>query len=394
MNDSQQIRDKLQQLLQILGSQLIERESLVQLIVLAMVAREHLLVLGPPGTAKSAAVRAVAKAFRGNYFEYILGRFSEPSELFGPIDLRKLKEGIVETETSRMLPEADIAFLDEVFLGSTAILNTLLGILNERRFKRGHTDMPCPLRICVAASNALPDEPALAAFADRFLVRIHVESLPDSELEHLLQAGWIYASQPKQVLPEISLSELDLLSESVLKVNMTPIQGALAHCVRLLRKAGILLSDRRLVKAQSLIAASAVLNGVDCASEQDLWPLVYVVTTPQEQQQAREILQLILQQSANSVLPQAVSLASVGPLARAQTIQAKASRLLENEPSTFDAQNLEAWTLKCEALLREIDAGFFKEQLPSELAVLREKLAHSVGATAEVQPPPPEQQSP
>src|SRR5215471_16851580 len=109
---------------------LVERESLVEMIALSAVAGEHMLVIGPPGTAKSEAVRRVAYATGGRYFEYLLGRFTEPSEIFGPVDLRRLKEGVVETETRGMLPEAEIAFLDEVFLGSTAILNTLLGILN------------------------------------------------------------------------------------------------------------------------------------------------------------------------------------------------------------------------------------------------------------------------
>jgi MoxR-like ATPase len=118
---------------------LIGRDQLAELMVLAAVAQEHLLVIGPPGTAKSAVVRRVAQAMGGNYFEYLLGRFTEPTELFGPVDLRKLREGTVETDVAGMLPEAEIAFLDEVFLGSIAILNTLLGILNERRFRRGHT---------------------------------------------------------------------------------------------------------------------------------------------------------------------------------------------------------------------------------------------------------------
>ena len=125
----------------------IEREQLAELMVLAAVAQEHLLIIGPPGTAKSAVVRRVAHALGGRYFEYLLGRFTEPSELFGPVDLRKLREGTVETDVAGMLPEADVAFLDEVFLGSTAILNTLLGVLNERRFRRGHTNLACPLRI-------------------------------------------------------------------------------------------------------------------------------------------------------------------------------------------------------------------------------------------------------
>src|SRR3712207_1834456 len=95
----------------------------------------------------------------------------------------------VETETHGMLPEAELAFLDEVFLGSTAILNTLLGLLNERLFRRGHTRLHCPLRVCVGASNALPEDEALAAFADRFLARIFVEPVPDPRLEELLEIG-------------------------------------------------------------------------------------------------------------------------------------------------------------------------------------------------------------
>ena len=111
-------------------------------------AREHLLVIGPPGTAKSVAVRRIAQTTGGRYFEYLLGRFTEPNEIFGPVDLRKLREGTVETDVRGMLPEAEIAFLDEIFQGSSAILNTLLGILNERIFRRGHTQLKCPLRIC------------------------------------------------------------------------------------------------------------------------------------------------------------------------------------------------------------------------------------------------------
>src|SRR5205814_9251817 len=97
---------------------LVDREVLVDVIVLAAVAGEHVLVVGPPGTAKSEAARRVARALGGRYFEYLLGRFTEPSEIFGPIDLAKLREGVVEAHTAGMLPEADVAFLDEVFLGS------------------------------------------------------------------------------------------------------------------------------------------------------------------------------------------------------------------------------------------------------------------------------------
>jgi len=144
---------------------LVEREALIEMVAMSAVAEEHVLVIGPPGTAKSEAVRRIARATGGRYFEYLLGRFTEPSEIFGPVDLHKLKEGSVETDTLGMLPEAEIAFLDEIFQGSTAILNTLLGVLNERVFRRGHTSLRCPLRVCVGAANTLPEDASLAAFA-------------------------------------------------------------------------------------------------------------------------------------------------------------------------------------------------------------------------------------
>lgn len=140
---------------------------LAELVVLAAVAAEHVLVVGPPGTTKSEAVRRIAHALGGETFEYLLGRFTEPQEIFGPVDPQKLRAGRVEVDTTGMPPEAEIAFLDEVFLGSTAILTTLLGVLNERTFRREHTAIACPLRVCVGATNVLPDDPALAAFADR-----------------------------------------------------------------------------------------------------------------------------------------------------------------------------------------------------------------------------------
>ncbi|MFI1383509.1 AAA family ATPase [Embleya sp. NPDC020886] len=146
-------------------------------------------MVAAPGTAKSLAVRWIAEQLGGRYFEYLLGRFTEPNEIFGPVGLRRLREGVVEIETAGMLPEAEIAFLDEVFLGSTAILNTLLGLLNERVFRRGATVPAAPLRVCVGAANHVPQELSLAAFADRFLARVFVDPVADARLEELLEEG-------------------------------------------------------------------------------------------------------------------------------------------------------------------------------------------------------------
>mgnify|MGYP001560512596 CR=1 FL=1 len=223
---------------------LIERDHLAELLILAAVAQEHLLVIGPPGTAKSAVVRRVAQSLGGNYFEYLLGRFTEPSELFGPVNLNKLREGLVETDVSGMLPEAEIAFLDEVFLGSTAILNTLLGLLNERQFRRGHTRIQCPLRVCVGAANGLPEDESLAAFADRFLLHVFVDAVPDARLEDLLAGGWQVGQHG--VVPRADLASLDALNHAVPNVDMGPVRADLAQAIRQLRQAKHLRRNRSL----------------------------------------------------------------------------------------------------------------------------------------------------
>ncbi|NNB90551.1 AAA domain-containing protein [Corallococcus exiguus] len=352
---------------------LVEREAMVELVALSAVAGEHLLVVGPPGTAKSEAVRRTARGLGGAYFEYLLGRFTEPSEIFGPVDLRKLREGLVETETAGMLPEAEVAFLDEVFLGSTAILNTLLGLLNERTFRRGHTRMQCPLRVCVGASNALPEDDALAAFADRFLARIFVEPVPDPRLEELLEGG---ASLWADAAPRVaSLQSLDVVAQAARRADLGPVRPHLAQALRTLRAAGIALSDRRAVKVQRLVAAAAALAGRTTPGVADLWPLVYAVPTKEAQALARDVLRDVLSASENLALPAAALEASAGPLARAQRIAQAGHVLLESRPVDGDVDAVAAWRLKLEGVAREMDAGFAPEALPEALRALRGAVA-------------------
>jgi MoxR-like ATPase len=367
---------------------LVEREVLVDLVALAAVAREHVLVIGPPGTAKSEAVRRVARAFEGQYFEYLLGRFTEPNEIFGAIDLGKLRQGVVETDVRGMLPEANLAFLDEVFQGSTAILNTLLGILNERLFTRGHTRMACPLRVCVGASNALPADESLAAFADRFLVRLFVDGVPDPRLEDLLESGWRAgaAGAPTRAVP---LGTLDALSDRVGAVELAAARPALAQAVRQLRAAGVTLSDRRVVRAQRLVAAAAVLDGRLEATAADLWPLVYAVPTAAEQEQARDTLGPLLERSVNGTLAAAALDASQGPLARATRLARAADELLARAPAAdLPAAERQAWRWQLEGVAREIDATFAPEALPEPLRDVRERLRARLDRAAEPSPTP------
>jgi MoxR-like ATPase len=355
------------------GRGLVGRQSLVETIALAAVAGEHILVIGPPGTAKSEAARRFARALSGRYFEYLLGRFTEPGEIFGPVDFRKLKEGVVETDTTGMLPEAEIAFLDEVFQGSTAILNTLLGILNERMFRRGRTMLHVPLRICIGASNALPVDESLAAFADRFLVRVFVEPTADPELEDLLAGGWSLLGATEET--QASIHDLELLATAAREADLGPVRSLLAHAIRRLRQNGVSITDRRAVKVQKLIGAAAVLAGRTTPTAADLWPIVTAVPLADQQAIARETLSELLGETENAALTAAAEEASHGPRARAARLVGAAKAVLDESVPESDPRAQERWRYRVEGIAREIDSGFAPEQLTPELAEIRTRVA-------------------
>jgi MoxR-like ATPase len=264
-----------QGVLEPLKERFVERGEVIDLIALALVAGEHLFLYGPPGTAKSALIRQFALAVRGRYFEYMLTRFSEPNEIFGPVDIARLREGVVATVVTGMLPEAEFAFLDELFNANSAILNNLLTVLNERTYRRGAETHQLPLLSLFSASNHLPDDDALRALFDRFLLRCHVEQLPRAATGRLLAAGW---ALEQSAAPEAGLGSDDLrgLSRAIYEVDLTPVREQYAEVVHKIRDLGVAFSDRRAIKAQKLIAASALLCARTAAHPSDLWVLRYV----------------------------------------------------------------------------------------------------------------------
>ena len=135
-------------------------------------------------------MHGLARRIKGHVFDYLLTRFTEPNEIFGPFDIRRLREGELITNTEGMLPEAALAFLDELLNANSAILNSLLMALNERVFRRGRETRQLPLLMVVGASNRLPEDEALAALFDRFLLRVRSDNVPDDLLIAVLHAGW------------------------------------------------------------------------------------------------------------------------------------------------------------------------------------------------------------
>jgi MoxR-like ATPase len=263
------------EVIDVLKKRFVGRDEVIELIALAIVAGEHLFLHGPPGTAKSALIRQFAGAIQGRYFEYLLTRFSEPNEVFGPIDLVKLREGTVATVTTGMLPEADVAFLDELFNANSAILNNLLSVLNERVYRRGAEVHQLPLLSLFSASNHLPEDETLRALFDRFLLRCHVDNLTRDAMPRLLAAGWEMENSTS-IQSSLTADDLRSLSRRVSRVDLSGVMERYVDVVVRVRDLGIAVSDRRAVKVLKLVAASAVLCDRRLAAVSDLWVLRYV----------------------------------------------------------------------------------------------------------------------
>ena len=192
--------DRFKQLLGEMNRGIYEKETEISLSLLAALAGESIILLGPPGVAKSMVARQLKTAFReAQSFEYLMSRFSTPDEIFGPVSIQKLKTSdTYERAVEGYLPTADVAFLDEIWKAGPAIQNTLLTVINEKIFRNGNREMHLPLKLLVAASNELPAKgEGLEALWDRFVIRI--ESRP-IKLEKNFRA--IAAGAEAAIIPE------------------------------------------------------------------------------------------------------------------------------------------------------------------------------------------------
>ena len=259
----------------------IGKDEVIDLLGICLVGGENLFILGPPGTAKSALVNQIAARLEGRSFDYLLTRFTEPNELFGPFDIRKLRDGELATNTEGMLPEASLVFLDELLNANSAILNSLLVALNERMFRRGKETRPLAALMFVGASNHLPEDDALHALFDRFLLRVHCENVPDERLPDVLTAGWKLSANGV-AKSNLHFDELRTVQSALAGMELGAIRQPFAELIHRIRHAGIPVSDRRAVKLQRVIAASALLAGRNEARLSDLWVVRHIWETEEQ----------------------------------------------------------------------------------------------------------------
>jgi MoxR-like ATPase len=281
------IGHKLREVARALDARYLDKGELIRLLLVTLVAGEHMLIVGPPGTAKSALVRHLARLIDARYFEYLLTRFSEPNEIFGPIDIKAFREGTYLRRVEAMLPDADIVFLDEIFKSNSAILNALLSILNERRFFTGAASIKVPLSSLYGATNEVPNDDALGAVFDRFLVRASSENLDSFHFHGLIERGLRgevealagQAGEPEPpVRPLITLAEIRALQARLARQLSFPeefLARYKALCFQI-RSEGVTLSDRRVVKLLKLCAASALVDGRTVVDDGDLFVLRHI----------------------------------------------------------------------------------------------------------------------
>jgi MoxR-like ATPase len=264
-----------------LESSFLGKSETVRLMLIASVAGEHMLLIGPPGTAKSALVRMFAKLVDAHYFEYLLTRFTEPNEIFGPIDITAFRQGQYQRRMDGMLPTSDIVFLDEVFKANSAILNSLLSVLNERLYTVGGTVVKVPLVSCFGASNEVPNDDDLMAVFDRFLIRLKSDHLDSYHFQELLVRGLEHevakiTGELDRLKPFLSAQDLRglhvFLAERMRQVPesfLSQYKGLVFQ----IRAEGVSISDRRAVKMLKLFVASAFLDNRTAPDPSDFFLL-------------------------------------------------------------------------------------------------------------------------
>jgi MoxR-like ATPase len=291
---------RLAQIAQTLESRFLGKDEVIRLLLIATIAGEHAVLIGPPGTAKSALIRTFAKLIQARYFEYLLTRFTEPNEIFGPVDIAQFREGKYVRRTEGMLPEAEVVFLDEVFKSNSAILNALLTLLNERRYTSGGQVLKCPILSCFGASNEVPTDETLTAIFDRFLLRIRSDNLDAYHFQDLLQKGLMnevmgLTDAPVQPLASArEIAELHRAFQQRMKFT-EEFFSAYKGLIFQVRAEGISVSDRRVVKILKLFAASAFLDGRSQPDASDFFVLKHIWNNEDQAAILEAIVQPVLE---------------------------------------------------------------------------------------------------
>jgi len=284
------VRDKVLAIETELNAQYFERKEVIRGLLVGLLTQQHVLLLGPPGTAKSMLANDICSRIGGQYFHWLLARTSTPEELFGPVSLKALEQDSYRRITTGKLPEATVAFVDEIFKCNSAVLNTMLSVLNERLFFNDGTPTTVPLQMAVGASNELPeDREELGALWDRFMLRYVVQSIRDPRnFEKLLSGTTQTISSPTT----LTAAELEQARKEISAVDVSKILPRITELrQKIVLELSIEISDRRWNTCMALVKAQAWLEGRKAAADDDLEILTAALwTEPGQQTQVRQAI--------------------------------------------------------------------------------------------------------
>lgn len=296
IEDIEQIRKRIRKFSDSLKKFFVKKEEIIDLMTICAIAQEPLLIVGPPGTAKSDLVLKFKDALEVSeeeYFEYMLTRFTEPGEIIGVIDIKQMKEGKYIRKKQGKLPTASIAFLDEIFKSNSAILNILLSIINEKKFYQDGKPEDVPLKILFAATNEIPDQGELSALKDRFVLKVRSKSIQDNYFKELIDAG--LKSDSNKSLNRKPWKEGLATLQDFIKANQYITSMFASNnndrekffpndvfdefqriVVSLAKEDRIIISDRKLVKLYKLMRVKSWINHGGTVERNDLKLLSYV----------------------------------------------------------------------------------------------------------------------
>lgn len=254
-----------------LKAKYLERNEVIDGMLSAFLCRQHVLLLGVPGSAKSAVARDITGAIDGaSFFSHLLTKFTVPEELFGMIDPKEFQNGRYKRDVHSMAPEAHTIFLDEVFKASSSLLNTLLTLINERTFKNDRNVLQCPLITLIGASNELPEGDDLEALFDRFVVRFWVGHMVEETNFRKLLDRKIDGTRPDLTV-SLSMTDLEHCQQEVKNVRISDILRDSITVLRVrLSENGFMISNRHWEWVIELLQAYAYLNGDDEVVEDHL----------------------------------------------------------------------------------------------------------------------------
>ena len=282
--DQERAVEKVREFERKLREPFVDRNAEALAITLALMTKQHVVMIGDPGTSKSQLAVRAARLMDASLFEYLMTSHTDPSELLGPLDIKAYQDGIWRRIPDGRLPEAEVAFLDEIFKGTSGTLNTLLLLINERKYYDGAAKKDAALKTLIGASNEPPIEQELAALYDRILLRCFTRPVPEERRTELEEVGRrnMREGTLDNVQPVLDNDTREILYAMQFGVDLEKIKPLKRRLDRLLESRGVSMTDRRRVWSDSIIAAHAVLNNRKVALPEDLEVLRFIAPSDEE----------------------------------------------------------------------------------------------------------------